>query len=221
MSSPSDPRPTLDLPNLVTLVRVPLAALVWWRPAEPVWLLVLLAAASASDMADGALARWIRRRALTKGGRGRSAGAERVGSWLDPVCDKLFVLSTVIAATVFYAHPWPLPLLLLARELLMVPVVVAHRVSRHRARKVDYTAETVGKATTVLQLAALVGWIFGHPATWWLGLAAAALGVATAFVYVRRGHREVASAAPSDDAHVSGRAPADDDVKPDASPKTT
>ncbi|MCC7537052.1 MAG: CDP-alcohol phosphatidyltransferase family protein [Deltaproteobacteria bacterium] len=217
---------TWDLPNVLTLVRVPLAVLVWVQPAAPMWVLAMMAAASLSDVLDGTAARWMRRRAA-RGGIGRSARAERVGSWLDPACDKLFVLSAVLVATFTYPHPWPVPLLLLVREAVMVPVVIAHRLSRHRARRVDYTAEAVGKVTTILQLLTLVLWIFGHAATIWLAIASAALGLVTAVVYVRRGHREVLGDQSTDSPNESeppsrGRSTSSGrSAKPATDPKTT
>ena len=47
------------LPNLLTLVRIPLAALIWLAPTNPAWLLGLMVGAAVSDFLDG----WFARRA--------------------------------------------------------------------------------------------------------------------------------------------------------------
>ena len=89
MAISSSSRPLLrqlgDLPNLLTLLRVPLAALIWVAPANALWLLGLMVLAAVSDWADGFFAR---RAGLSP---------EGLGAWLDPLCDKLFILSVLIA----------------------------------------------------------------------------------------------------------------------------
>ena len=100
----------LTLANLLSLSRVPLAVVfVWALNAGAGWgppLLVLLVA-GASDALDG----WVARRAAARQSGGLLVGtAAGMGSWLDPICDKLFV-STVLGALWWRYRPrsagWP------------------------------------------------------------------------------------------------------------------
>lgn len=109
----------IDAANALSLARVPMAALVWLRPADPAWLVALLAAAAASDWLDGFVGR---RRAE------RRTGVADTGAWLDPVCDKIFVASVVAAVFVVHAPPLALALLILVRDLAIPFLVVALRV---------------------------------------------------------------------------------------------
>ncbi len=71
------------LPNLLTLSRLLLAPVVAWRLlAHDVegafWLFVL---AAITDLLDGNLARWLNQRSV-------------LGAWLDPIADKVMLLTT-------------------------------------------------------------------------------------------------------------------------------
>jgi len=110
------------LANLLSLSRLPLAAaFVWTLNARDGWtapLLILLLAA-ASDALDG----WVARRAAIRAGTGTPAG---IGSWLDPVCDKLFV-STVLGALWWrYRPPLGWLALILGRELAQLPLSLVY-----------------------------------------------------------------------------------------------
>jgi phosphatidylglycerophosphate synthase len=90
--------PIFSLPNLLTLSRLPMAALVW-LVAPWAWALgLLMATAALSDMLDGWFARRMRARRKAHGlptrGLGEKGGR---GAWLDPLCDKAFVISVVAA----------------------------------------------------------------------------------------------------------------------------
>ncbi len=85
----------LTLPNLLTLSRIPLAALIWVRPLDPVFVLGIMALAGVTDILDG----WLERR-LHPGRK-----TETVGAWLDPLCDKLFILSVLISLALARSLP--------------------------------------------------------------------------------------------------------------------
>ncbi len=74
-----------------------------------------MGAAAATDVLDGTLAR---RRGVALAG---------VGSWLDPVCDKLFVGAVLAALHVERGVPLGMLALIVARELLQLPMSVVYR----------------------------------------------------------------------------------------------
>lgn len=178
----------LTLANLLSLVRLPLAALIWLAPAWPAFALSVIGAAALSDVLDGWFARRMRWRAFERhrDTRPMAAGRGAVGAWLDPLCDKIFVLSALVALTVAYAPPVHLVLLVVARELLLFPAWLVHRLAPDRSSALDYTAEWPGKAATAVQVAAIVLLALDHswfpPAAW---LAGGAGALAAAF-YVGR-----------------------------------
>ena len=70
-------RPALTVADLLSAVRIPLAIV--FPLASTTWRIVVLAAAAASDLLDGQLA--------------RRFGSSRFGAVIDPVADKLFMAS--------------------------------------------------------------------------------------------------------------------------------
>ena len=136
--------------NLMSLLRVPLAVVALVLRAHPIAVLALMAAAAVSDMLDGFMAR-------------RTDGDHRVGEWLDPVCDKVFVLAVVAGVWIQRRPPLWLLLALIVREVLVVPPILAHLAAPGReARRLEFRARIAGKATTVVQFATLVALMLGR-----------------------------------------------------------
>lgn len=179
--------PFFTAPNLVTLSRVPLAALVWLRPSGTVYLISLMALAGATDALDG----WLGRRWLRLKGRGADS-APLVGRWLDPLCDKIFALSVIAAMVVTHRPPAYIVLLITAREIIQTLVTLACRLSPAiRARlNFDFRASLAGKAATVAQFCAITAILAGLPWQVPLALATGLLGTAAAALYVLRAWRE-------------------------------
>jgi phosphatidylglycerophosphate synthase len=174
-------RAILTVPNLLTLSRIPMAALVWLRPLDPVYVLGLMALAGISDVLDG----WLERRREARLGR---VGGESIGAWLDPLCDKIFILSVLLAVSVAHSLPfWIIPLIAL-REILQTLIVGPLRLlPAFRARmRPRFKANLVGKATTVLQFTTIGAILLGKPDVIPLGIATAGLGLLAVLVYVRR-----------------------------------
>jgi len=173
----------LTLPNLVTLSRIPMAALVWLRPLDPVYVLGLMAVAALSDVLDG----WLERRRRERRGEPPVAG-ESIGTWLDPVCDKVFILSVLTAITLAHGLPlWIVPLISL-REILQTLIVGATRVipAVRRRLRPRFRANILGKATTVVQFLTIAAILLDWPYQIPLAIATAALGLVAVGVYVRR-----------------------------------
>ena len=190
--SPRGVEPWLTAPNLLTLSRLPLAALPWVDPAN-LWLLLgTVAAAGVTDVLDGWAARRLRARRLAAGrDPGRVATAASTGAWLDPVCDKVFVMSTLGVVFVAVAPPWWLLGLIATREILQVPLVGLYHLLPPLRRRLalDYTAGIPGKMATATQFAALVAVRLELTASLALCVAAAVAGMASAGYYVARATR--------------------------------
>jgi cardiolipin synthase (CMP-forming) len=166
---------------VLSLSRIPLAALVWLAPGSPLFVLSLMALAGLTDVLDGFFARRFKRRAGTPDLRD-------AGAWLDPLCDKVFIVSA-LAAVAWAARPplWTLPLIA-SRELLQVPMFAWLRM-RGILRRFDYRAAAVGKLATVVQFAAVAAILLRHPAAVPLAGAAGLAGAAAVAYYARRAVR--------------------------------
>ncbi len=186
----SRPRqPILTLPNLLTLVRIPLAAAVWLVTHQPVWLIVVMVAAAVSDLADGRFARAIRAHRIRQGvDHGLLGEAGGIGSWLDPLCDKLFVIS-LLAAIYFSHRPGVLVVALIAtRELFLVPLVLFYKLIPRDRRKMrfDFRAGLVGKLATVGQFAAVAAIVMAPDRVMLLAIVAGVTGGLAVIHYVKR-----------------------------------
>jgi CDP-diacylglycerol--glycerol-3-phosphate 3-phosphatidyltransferase/cardiolipin synthase len=137
--------------NLLSLVRVPLGFLVWVAPENPAYVLSLVALAGVSDVLDGAVAR-------------RSGeSTTNLGTWLDPVCDKFFFGSTVVAVWTSSHFPVWLALSAALREFLLLPLLVGRfLIPALRDRTIPYRAKWMGKLTTVLQFLLFAAVLLGH-----------------------------------------------------------
>ena len=172
--------PIFTAANLTSLSRIPMGLAVWLAPTSRPLLLVLMALAAVSDMLDGWLARRSPRRVSEPG---------HIGHWLDPVCDKMFVIALLTALAVALEVPlWQL-LLIGTRELLQLPLLAAHYlIGRHLGLqlRLDFRAGLPGKIATVAQFSAMTAIVVDVAAAWAWCAAASALGAISAAYYVRR-----------------------------------
>ena len=179
--SESAPNTITSLPNLLSLSRLPLGGVFWAAlgptatPMNSGMALGVMALAAGTDILDGTIAR---RRGVSSAG---------MGSWLDPICDKLFI--GAVLAALYFERGVPLWLLavIVARELLQLPMVVVYRAFptlRHWLRY-DFRASPLGKAATITQFFAIGALVLGWPALV-LAWGAFGLGIAALCDYVRR-----------------------------------
>ena len=130
-----------SLPNVVSMSRVVLAAgFVGARGAEE--RLALIGVASVTDFLDGWLAR-------------RRNAATRWGALIDPIADRIFVLTAVSAFLISGELTTWQYFVLLSRDIMTaVGFLVARLVPW--LRPVEFKARYLGKVVTTLQLATLV-----------------------------------------------------------------
>ena len=142
---------------------------------KPIAALAVLALAAVSDILDG----WLARRRPQRRGW---------GEWLDPVCDKFFIIA-VMVGLYMSQHPSLRTLLpILTREAAILVLFLIHRlVPSLRNIRFDYRAHALGKAATAAQFLAAAALLFAHPAARYLAALCALLGLLCAGVYVRRG----------------------------------
>jgi cardiolipin synthase len=170
----------LTLPNLLSLSRLPLGGVFWAAlargPAHAELPFGVLATAAVTDVLDG----WIARR--------RGADPAGVGSWLDPICDKLFVGSVLVALYLQRHVPLTLLALVVSRELLQLPMALVYRAipPLRRWLHYDFRASLLGKGATVAQFLAVSAIILNAAASRALAWLAFALGMLALADYIRR-----------------------------------
>ena len=165
----------LTVPNLLSFLRLLGVPLFLWlvlvREADTL-AIVVLALSGFTDYLDGKLAR-------------RWNQISRVGQLLDPLADRLYILTTIVALTVREIIPWWFAILLVARDLVMLLVVA---VVRARSGITGLPVHFLGKSATfcllyafplllwgdadgtVAMLARVFGWAFaiwGVTLYWW------------------------------------------------------
>jgi cardiolipin synthase len=167
----------LTIPNVISIIRLAGVPLFLWLvlvPEADGWALAVLFVSGISDYADGYLAR-------------RLNQTSKVGEILDPVADRLYILSTVIGLAARGIIPWWVAALLPARDAFLWCLVPFLRTRGYSSLPVHF----LGKAATanllyafpllllgdgagvLAELAQVVGWAFaiwGIGLYWWAGL---------------------------------------------------
>lgn len=175
------------VPNALTLLRLPLAALFWVAPGWPPYAFSVLALAALTDVLDGWFVRRWRRRRWSAHDPGAFAAGTGRGPWLDALCDKIFVVSVVVAVGVTVEPPVYSLLLVATREILVTPLAIGYRFMPEAwRREYDFSAGPLGKLTTVLQFVAIGLALLRSPWLVEIAWVVAASGAASVAYYVRR-----------------------------------
>ena len=160
-------RDALRGPSLVSLARLPLAALFPFVVDRPTVAIPVLLAGGLSDAVDGFWAR-------------RSGQVTTTGAMLDPITDKAFIVTVMITLLATGRLSWLELVLLGAREVLEVPLVLWRAVSR-RPKATPRTA-VAGKVVTWLQFLTLGAVVLRFYPSAWVG-ACAVTGVVVGLSY--------------------------------------
>lgn len=177
----------MNLPNLITLARILLVPVVVWAIAANQMLLafILFLAAGVSDAVDGFLAK-------------RFNMKSEIGAYLDPLADKVLIVSIYVTLGISGAIPRWLVILVVSRDLMIVGAIM---LSWLVARPVAVRPLMVSKLNTVAQIL-LAGTVLGAlgldlDAGWFLTAltaAVAALTLISVAAYVREWVRHIGAA---------------------------
>jgi cardiolipin synthase (CMP-forming) len=131
-------RPDVNLPNLITLARILSVPVVVWAIAAHEMLLafVLFLAAGVSDAVDGYLAK-------------RFDMKSELGAYLDPLADKVLIVSIYVALGISEAVPRWIVILVVSRDLMIVGAVI---LSWLLDKPVKVRPLVVSKLNTVAQI---------------------------------------------------------------------
>lgn len=175
------------IPNLLSLSRIPLGALLWVAPRSPVWTLSIVAVAGLTDVLDGWLMRRARKKRWNEDDVGAFAANAARGAFIDGLADKIFVISAVLVLSVMLDAPFWLVCVLAARECLFVPMLIVYKLAPDDMReRVHFTAGIPGKVATIAQFVALVLGLLRHPFFTVAAIVAGSLGVFAVAFYVAR-----------------------------------
>ncbi|MEY4476857.1 MAG: hypothetical protein RJA31_361 [Actinomycetota bacterium] len=152
------------VPNVISFIRLTFVPVFYWLlvSGQDGPALAVLIIATASDFIDGFIARTYNQ-------------VTRLGALLDPASDRLFIAASVIGLTVREMIPWPLLFAIMARDVLLLAIVLVRGVRIADFPRVNFVGKT---ATFVLFVAfpvivlshvlltaavslAVLGWILG------------------------------------------------------------
>lgn len=168
------------VPNVISFVRLLTVPVFFWLlvtgndgPA-----LVVLVIATTSDFIDGFIARTFHQ-------------VTRLGMYLDPVSDRLFIAASVFALAIRGMIPVALVAVVIARDLLLLAVFLYRRMSINDVPRVSF----VGKTGTFVLFLAFLFTVFGAVWTqisvplesvgWVLGIVGAAVYWVAGVGYLR------------------------------------
>jgi cardiolipin synthase len=165
-------RDLLLVPSLLSFTRIPLAVAFPFALTSRAASLAILVAAGFSDVLDGWYAR-------------RFGQATPTGAVVDPVTDKLFVLSVVVSLSLAHVLPVMSVVLLSTREIGELPLLfwffASHKVRSARASKA--AANLPGKLATGFQFLTVTAALLASPWTRELLFVTAGAGAVAAVVY--------------------------------------
>jgi len=154
---PSTQAQILNIPNIITMVRIaaiPLLCVLLLSPEREAgfWAAALFAAASVTDWLDGYLAR-------------RMGIVTVFGKFLDPIADKLIVMSALIMILPFGRVPAWMVLVILGREMIITGLR-----GIASTEGIVIPASNLGKFKTIFQLVAIIGLLLHYDYRWFFSI---------------------------------------------------
>jgi len=128
----------LNIPNMLTLARIIITPFIVYAIIEhqPVLALILMGIAGITDMLDGAIARYFNQRST-------------VGAYMDPLADKLMLISTIVSLYFIEQVPLFLFLAVVFRDMIIMVGAIAYEMVTH---KLEMQPTIASKITTFLQI---------------------------------------------------------------------
>ena len=171
----------LTIPNILSFLRLLGVPLFLWLvlvPEADGWAFAVLALSAVTDWLDGTIAR-------------ATGQISRLGQLLDPLADRLYIASTLVALAIRAIIPWWLVVVLLGRDLVLAVVLALLKRRGITGLPVHFLgkaatfcllfglpllllgADATGTGFSVAELARVLGWAFtlwGTALYWWAGL---------------------------------------------------
>ncbi len=128
----------LNIPNVLTLARIILTPFIVFAILEnqPVMALILMGIAGLTDMLDGAIARYFNQRST-------------VGAFMDPLADKLMLISTIVTLHMIDQIPLFLFLAVVFRDIIIMFGAIAYEMVTHQ---LEMQPSMTSKITTFFQI---------------------------------------------------------------------
>jgi len=174
----------LNLPNYLTLLRIILVPVFFTllisygqgKEQYRLWALGVFILAVLTDALDGMAARFTNQRT-------------ELGTFLDPLADKLLLLSGYLGILFVSSLPYHPPLwitvtIVFRDVVIVVGLLIVFLVTR-KVKAVD--PHWLGKVTTFFQMAGLVAILLNQVAAIWLWNVTAVLTILSGGIYIRRG----------------------------------
>jgi CDP-diacylglycerol--glycerol-3-phosphate 3-phosphatidyltransferase len=149
--------PIWNLPNILTLLRIasiPVLVSILFSPSRSagLWAAVIFAIASITDWLDGYLAR-------------RMGIVTVFGKFLDPIADKLLVMTALIMILPYNRVPAWMVLVILGREIIITGL------RGHASMEgIVIPASNLGKFKTIFQIVAILGLLLHYNYHWFFAL---------------------------------------------------
>ena len=149
--------PIWNLPNILTLLRIasiPILVSVLFSPSKSAgfWAAVIFAIASITDWLDGYLAR-------------RMGIVTVFGKFLDPIADKLIVMSALIMILPYDRAPAWMVLIILGREIIITGLR-----GLASTEGIIIPASNLGKFKTIFQIVAILGLLLHYDYHWFFSV---------------------------------------------------
>jgi CDP-diacylglycerol--glycerol-3-phosphate 3-phosphatidyltransferase len=149
--------PVWNLPNILTLLRIasiPVIVAILLSPSRTagLWAAVIFAIASITDWLDGYLAR-------------RMGIVTVFGKFLDPIADKLIVMSVLIMILPYGRAPAWMVLIILGREIIITGLR-----GLASTEGIVIPASNLGKFKTIFQIVAILGLLLHYDYNWFFGI---------------------------------------------------
>lgn len=165
------------MPNILTIMRlflIPVFIVLFFSPVQynHVNALLIYLLAGLTDVLDGYLARKYQLVTVT-------------GIVLDPLADKLMLMTALICLVIYGAVPlWIVAIILSAETSLILAGLYMY----FKKNKDNIPSNKIGKTATVLFAAAICFMILlpGHPVTWFVLTLALAIKLTSVFSYAKR-----------------------------------
>jgi cardiolipin synthase len=119
------------IPNVISFLRLLTVPVFFWLLVSGnfTWALGVLIFATSSDFIDGLIAR-------------RFNQITRLGMYLDPISDRLFIAASVLALVIRDMIPIALVAVIIARDLVLLTVFLARRLRIDDAPRVTFVGKT-------------------------------------------------------------------------------